>query len=106
MNKLGIHVYDNMIKNKSVYSNPTPKVIFSFADGARVDFISNDPNILCDVIITEKSTGAIHYKTRLHGGTFAKSTRKEISPLIIKAIDMEGNVLLDIDLEEWAKENI
>jgi len=104
MNNLGIKIYDNIIRNKYVYFEISPEAVFSFADGARVDFISRDPNILCDVVMFEKETMEIHYQTTLHGGTFAKSNRSEISPLIIKATDTNGNILLDIDLEEWAKE--
>ena len=106
MNKEGIKIYDNIIKNNLIYVDVPPEAMFSFADGARVDFMSKNPNFTCDVIMTEKNTGVVHYSVKLSPGTFAKSNRKEISPLLIKAIDNTGSILLDIDLEEWAKENL
>ena len=102
----GILVYNNIIKNPIIKVDIPPKAIFSFAAGARVDFISKNPGSLCNVSMIEKYTGEIHYNVTLHGGTFAMSNRKEISPLLIKVTTSEGLVLLDIDLEEWAKVNL
>ena len=98
----GIWVYSDLKKNGKIKSTWKHFVKFTFDSGAIVEFYSPDPESECTVEMLEKYSGELHYLTKIKRGMFAKSTRESISPLLIKATDEKGRVLLDIDLENWS----
>lgn len=103
MDKAGISVYKDLTKNSHLYSNINERAEFKFDEGAIVEYYSNIPDSVCNIKMIEMDTGDIHYETDITTGMFAKSNRKEISPLIIIATNKFGKELLFINLKNWAK---
>jgi len=101
----GILVYSNIGKNNLIYSKNKHRAVFSFRGGATVNFHSEVPGSSCKVTMINKLTGNLHYSSLIYDNMFSKSNSEKISPLLIKATDDIGNILLEVDLEEWAKSN-
>jgi len=93
MNKRGIQVYYDLVKNRRVYSNLPSKAVFSFDSGARVDFASPNPSQIASVSFEDNSSGEILYRTDLHPGTFAIALRRWVSDISIEVRDRENNLI-------------
>lgn len=93
MNKRGIDVYSDLVKNRRIYTNLPPKAIFSFDGGAKVDFVTRNPKQKAIATFKDTDNDSILYSTELSGGTFAIALRKWISGVEILVTDEKGEFL-------------
>lgn len=97
------NIYNGILKNNNKYADVNDKALFNFKEGATVIFKSSIPNQSCKVEMFDLEENIDHYSATITNNMFAASSRKEISPLRIKATNSLGRILLDINLIEWAK---